>query len=126
MSNGPQLKGCNKDEVSNVVMGCMHLTELSKADARRLIETAIGQGVNFFDHADKYDNGEYAGDHRNDKTNAPYRLLQGLEHTAYEAGMVRGIYGGREYDSIISKKKRFRGKRNRFLLDESGRNLSPY
>ncbi|BDF58645.1 aldo/keto reductase [Christensenellaceae bacterium] len=45
-------------EVSNVVMGCMHLTELSKADARRLIETAIGQGVNFFDHADKYDNGE--------------------------------------------------------------------
>lgn len=45
-------------EVSNVVMGCMHLTELSKADARKLIETAIGQGVNFFDHADKYDNGE--------------------------------------------------------------------
>lgn len=94
-------------EVSNVVMGCMHLTELSKADARRLIETAIGQGVNFFDHADKYDNGEYAGDHRNDKTNAPYRLLQGLEHTAYEAGMVRGIYGGREYDSVISKKNGF-------------------
>ncbi len=45
-------------EVSNVVMGCMHLTELSKADARMLTETALGQGINFFDHADKYDGGK--------------------------------------------------------------------
>ncbi|MEA5004226.1 MAG: aldo/keto reductase [Christensenella sp.] len=45
-------------EVSNVVMGCMHLTELSKADARTLIETALEQGVNFFDHADMYDCGK--------------------------------------------------------------------
>ena len=45
-------------EVSNVVMGCMHLTELSKADARKLIETAQEQGINFFDHADIYDDGK--------------------------------------------------------------------
>ncbi|MDR0694432.1 MAG: aldo/keto reductase [Prevotellaceae bacterium] len=43
--------------VSNVVMGCMRLQELSKPEAEKLIRTAIDAGINFFDHADVYGNG---------------------------------------------------------------------
>lgn len=43
--------------VSNIVMGCMHLSELSQKDAASLIETAREQGINFFDHADVYGGG---------------------------------------------------------------------
>jgi predicted oxidoreductase len=41
----------------NVVMGCMHLVELSKTEAEKLIRTAMDEGINFFDHADIYGKG---------------------------------------------------------------------
>ncbi|MDR1226926.1 MAG: aldo/keto reductase [Prevotellaceae bacterium] len=44
--------------VSNVVMGCMRLQELSKSEAEKLIRTALDAGINFFDHADIYGNGK--------------------------------------------------------------------
>jgi len=44
--------------VSNIVMGCMRIAQLSNADAEKLIHTALEQGVNFFDHADIYGKGE--------------------------------------------------------------------
>ncbi|MDR1406273.1 MAG: aldo/keto reductase [Prevotellaceae bacterium] len=43
--------------VSNVVMGCMRLQELSKPEAEKLIRTAMDAGINFFDHADVYGDG---------------------------------------------------------------------
>ncbi len=43
---------------SNIVMGCMHLSELSKDAAEKHIKTAMEQGINFFDHADVYDGGK--------------------------------------------------------------------
>lgn len=45
-------------QVSNIVLGCMHLTELDKAQAEKHIRTAMEQGINFFDHADVYDGGK--------------------------------------------------------------------
>jgi len=42
---------------SRVVMGCMHLKELEKPAARELIDSAIENGINFFDHADIYGDG---------------------------------------------------------------------
>src|SRR5690625_4343191 len=39
---------------SNIVMGNMRLTELSKQEANYLIQTALDEGINFFDHADIY------------------------------------------------------------------------
>ena len=45
-------------EVSNIIMGCMRLNSLSLKEARRHIETAIAAGINMFDHADIYGNGE--------------------------------------------------------------------
>lgn len=49
----------NKLEVPAVGLGCMRLTELKdKSSQRRLIDTMMDSGVNFFDHADIYGGGE--------------------------------------------------------------------
>lgn len=46
-------------EVPEIGLGCMRITELgSKAEVRSLIDTAMDQGINFFDHADIYAGGE--------------------------------------------------------------------
>lgn len=45
-------------KASNLIMGNMHLTELSVKDAEKLIRTAMEMGINFFDHADVYDGGK--------------------------------------------------------------------
>ncbi len=42
---------------SNIVLGCMRLKQLSKPEAETLIRTAMDEGINFFDHADKYGDG---------------------------------------------------------------------
>ena len=49
--NGPQ-------NVSAVVMGCMRMPALSVEAAARMIRTAAEEGVNFFDHATCYGDGE--------------------------------------------------------------------
>ncbi|OJG77930.1 oxidoreductase, aldo/keto reductase [Enterococcus pallens] len=43
-------------EVSAVILGCMRMNKA--ADPVRVIETAVEQGINFFDHADIYSKGE--------------------------------------------------------------------
>lgn len=43
---------------SNIVMGCMRISQLSNKDAATLIHTAMDEGINFFDHADIYGKGE--------------------------------------------------------------------
>lgn len=43
---------------SNIVMGCMRISQLSNKDAESLINTALDEGINFFDHADIYGKGE--------------------------------------------------------------------
>ncbi|MBS6735271.1 MAG: aldo/keto reductase [Clostridiales bacterium] len=46
-------------EVPEIGLGCMRTTGLgSKAEVRSLIDTAMDQGINFFDHADIYAGGE--------------------------------------------------------------------
>lgn len=46
-------------EVPVIGLGCMRITGLgSKAEVRSLIDTAMDQGINFFDHADIYAGGE--------------------------------------------------------------------
>ncbi|MDF2503755.1 aldo/keto reductase family oxidoreductase [Clostridium sp.] len=43
---------------SEISLGCMRLTELTVGEASKLINTALEEGVNFFDHADKYSDGK--------------------------------------------------------------------
>lgn len=43
---------------SEISLGCMRLTELSVSEASKLINTALEEGINFFDHADKYSDGK--------------------------------------------------------------------
>lgn len=43
---------------SEISLGCMRITELSKKDAAVLINTALEEGIDFFDHADIYAGGK--------------------------------------------------------------------
>jgi predicted oxidoreductase len=45
-------------KVSNIIMGCMRLTQLSLPEAEKLIRTAMEENINFFDHADIYGGGK--------------------------------------------------------------------
>ena len=49
--NGPK-------NVSRIILGCMRMPQISKEDAVRIIETAWESGINFFDHATCYGDGE--------------------------------------------------------------------
>ncbi|MCR4649058.1 MAG: aldo/keto reductase [Lachnospiraceae bacterium] len=49
--NGPQ-------NVSAIIQGCMRMPALSKEDAAKVIRTAYDCGINFFDHATCYGNGD--------------------------------------------------------------------
>lgn len=43
---------------SNIIMGNMRINSLSLDEAEKLIRTAMDEGINFFDHADIYGDGE--------------------------------------------------------------------
>ena len=47
-----------KISVSEIGLGCMRINSLSKKDASTLINSAIEEGINFFDHADIYGAGK--------------------------------------------------------------------
>lgn len=49
--NGPQ-------NASSIILGCMRMPALSVQEAIKVIETASGEGINFFDHATCYGDGE--------------------------------------------------------------------
>lgn len=49
--NGPS-------DAAAIILGCMRMPALSVDDAAKMIETAMEQGINFFDHATAYGNGE--------------------------------------------------------------------
>lgn len=47
-----------KINTSAVVMGCMRIGNMSINEVEKLVYTALENGINFFDHADIYANGE--------------------------------------------------------------------
>lgn len=49
--------GSTVEQVPAIVMGCMRMKELSVKEAAELVDTAMAEGVNFFDHADIYGRG---------------------------------------------------------------------
>ena len=51
VANGPQ-------NVSSIILGCMRMPALSVRQAAEMIRTASEEGVNFFDHATCYGDGE--------------------------------------------------------------------
>lgn len=46
------------ENASRLIMGCMRMPALSEKEASTMIETAVDLGINFFDHATCYGNGE--------------------------------------------------------------------
>ena len=44
--------------VSEIALGCMRIANLPTQDATRLLNTALDEGINFFDHADIYGGGK--------------------------------------------------------------------
>ncbi|MGG1677872.1 aldo/keto reductase family oxidoreductase [Neobacillus sp. NRS-1170] len=49
--------GSSSIEVPVLAVGCMRINSLDKPDAERFVQTALEEGVNFFDHADIYGSG---------------------------------------------------------------------
>jgi predicted oxidoreductase len=49
--------GTSNLEVPVIAVGCMRLKSLDKQAAERFVQTALGEGANFFDHADIYGGG---------------------------------------------------------------------
>ncbi|MGH4119033.1 aldo/keto reductase [Clostridium sp.] len=47
-----------KINASEICLGCMRINSLSKSEASNLINTALEEGINFFDHADIYGGGK--------------------------------------------------------------------
>ncbi|ENH96652.1 oxidoreductase [Gracilibacillus halophilus YIM-C55.5] len=45
-------------EVSDISLGCMRMDQLSTSEANRVIENALEQDINMFDHADLYGKGK--------------------------------------------------------------------
>lgn len=50
--------GCTKRSVSAIGLGCMRMDDLSPAQVDKVLKTAMDCGINFFDHADIYGDGE--------------------------------------------------------------------
>src|SRR5690606_29569163 len=44
--------------VSEISLGCMRISGMSKQDIATLVHTAMDEGINFFDHADIYGGGQ--------------------------------------------------------------------
>lgn len=44
--------------VSEISLGCMRISKMSSGDAKKLINTALEEGIDFFDHADIYGQGK--------------------------------------------------------------------
>lgn len=45
-------------EVSRIALGCMRMASLSEKETAQVLKTVLEQGINFFDHADIYGQGE--------------------------------------------------------------------
>ena len=50
--------GNGEISASEISLGCMRINNLSKSEASKLINTALEEGIDFFDHADIYGGGE--------------------------------------------------------------------
>ena len=50
--------GCTKKQVPVIGLGCMRMDDLSVRQVEKVINTALENGINFFDHADIYGDGE--------------------------------------------------------------------
>lgn len=52
-----QILGRSSIEASNIALGCMRMTDKTVEEAKAIIQTALDNGINFFDHADIYGGG---------------------------------------------------------------------
>jgi len=54
-----QIQIANSDfHASEIALGCMRISELSNQEISSLVNTALDEGINFFDHADIYGGGK--------------------------------------------------------------------
>ncbi len=55
--NKVKIAKCDLD-TSEISLGCMRIADLTKPEIATLIQTALDEGINFFDHADIYGGGQ--------------------------------------------------------------------
>ena len=44
-------------QASDIVLGCMRISDMAVSRVQELLETAVEEGINYFDHADLYGHG---------------------------------------------------------------------
>ena len=50
--------GTSDIQASNIGLGCMRITNMEKEEVNKLVNIALEEGINFFDHADIYGGGK--------------------------------------------------------------------
>lgn len=50
--------GTSNIQASNIGLGCMRIANMEKSEVNKLLNTALEEGINFFDHADIYGGGK--------------------------------------------------------------------
>lgn len=90
------LPGTN-DSVSRIALGCMRIADLNEEQLYQLIQTALEQGINFFDHADIYGNGQ--SEILFGKVLAAHPELRGKMVIQSKCDIVTPVQGGPRYDT---------------------------
>jgi len=110
--------GSSSVQVSAIAMGCMRLRDLSVESAVKIIDTAMEEGINFFDHADIYGGGiceerfeaavKEAGIHREDMwIQSKCGIVPGVMFDFSKEHIIKSVEGslkrlGTEYlDSLL-------------------------
>lgn len=84
---------CNL-EASQISLGCMRIAELNIQEISKLVNTALDEGINFFDHADIY-----GGGHSESKFSQSIEMNPGLR----EKMILQSKCGIREHSFDFSK-----------------------
>ena len=104
--------GSTGKQVPAIVMGCMRMKELTVKEAAKLVDAAMAEGVDFFDHADIYGGG--VCEERFKEAAEEAKISREDMWIQSKCGIVPGVMYDFSKEHIIKFSRRFSAKtRNR-------------
>lgn len=91
--NNVKIANCDLD-ASEISLGCMRIADMSNQDIATLINTALDEGINFFDHADVYGGGQ---------SEAKFSQAMGMTASIREKMILQSKVGIRQRSFDFSK-----------------------
>jgi predicted oxidoreductase len=89
------IKVANSDlNASEILLGCMRISDMTNQEISTLIHTALDEGINFFDHADVYGGG---------KSEEKFSAALGITHALREKMLIQSKVGIRKGSFDFSK-----------------------